>query len=334
MSCLKSLTHTAADLRFKFRYVSGGQVIGLFSQNGTATVQGLILGEDSLSYHEIVDTTVRDDRLLLVISPGRKWSKKLAKVLIDGKGVAIEVYKVEAADLERHINRNCSRWRAEANRQRLINIGKGDLFYFQVCPECRAIIDLSELDQSLYIYCRFCETVFTQKREIITKGEVYRICNECGMFDRVRGYTEFYFYFLLIAYGFSMKRRHVCDNCADAIFRKTLLLNLIFILGVPSSIYLKLKSLAGREPYLRELAKANALARKGRYMDAVPIFTRLQSKYPKHPGLLMNEGMGYLIGKNYDIAFGKFKQALMACSNYLPVLRLMHRIQNASSQVR
>jgi tetratricopeptide (TPR) repeat protein len=154
------------------------------------------------------------------------------------------------------------------------------------------------------------------------------------MFDRVRGYTEFYFYFLLVAYGFSMKRRFVCDNCADSIFRKTLLRNLIFLLGVPSSIYLKLKSITGREPFLRELAKANTLARKGRYKEAAPIFAKLQSKYPEHPGLLLDEGMGYLMGKNYSGAVGQFNRALMSCNNYLPALRLMQQIQNPSNQAR
>ena len=322
------------DLNFKFRFVSGGHPLGLFSLAGKATSQELILGEEFLRYDEILDTSVRDDRILLVLSPRKKWGKKLSKALINGNGIAIEVYKVEAVNLERHINRVCSQRKTELNRQRLIAAGKGDLFRFAVCPECQAIIDLSELGISRYTYCRFCETVFTEKQEIITKGTVYRICTECGMFDRVRGYTEFYFYFLVIAYGFSMKRRHVCDNCADSIFRKTLLLNLIFILGVPSSIYLKLKSLSGREPLLRELAKANALARKGRFKEAAPIFKRLQSKYPDHPGLLLDEGLGYLQGKNYNSAFEQFKRALSACNNYLPVLQLIQRIQNSSQKVR
>jgi tetratricopeptide (TPR) repeat protein len=325
---------SAADKSFKFRYVIGGQPSGFLSQAGKATGQELLLGEESLSYDEIVDTTVRDDRLLLAISPKGNLGKKLSKAMINGNLVAREVYKVEALNLERHIDRICSRRKAETNRQRLIDAGKGELFRFAVCPECHAIIDLSELGESRYTYCRFCETIFTRSKEISTKGSVYRICNECGMFDRVRGYTEFYFYFLLVAYGFSMKRRYVCDNCADSIFRKTLLLNLIFLLGVPSSIYLKLKSLTGREPFLRELAKANALARKGRYKEAAPIFTKLQSKYPEHPGLLLDEGMGYLAGKNYSSAVAQFKRALMSCNNYLPVLQLMQRIQNSSHQAR
>ena len=129
-----------------------------------------------------------------------------------------------------------------------------------------------------------------------------------------------------------MKRRFVCDNCADKIFRKTLLLNLIFLLGIPSSIYLKIKSLTGRDPFLSDLAKANALARKGRYQEAAPIFTKLKSKYPEHPGLLLDEGMGCLAGKNYSNAVGYFKSALISCNNYLPALQVLQRIQNASHQ--
>lgn len=325
---------SGADKSFKFRYVIGGRSSGLLSQAGKATGQELILGEESLSYDEIVDTTVRDDRLILAIAPKRSLGKKLSKAVINRNLIAIEVYKIEAVNLERHIDRVCSHRKAEANRQRLIEAGKGGLFRFVICPECHAIIDLSELDESRYTYCRFCETIFTGSKEISTKGSVYRICNECGMFDRVRGYTEFYFYFLLVAYGFSMKRRFVCDNCADAIFRKTLLRNLIFLLGVPSSIYLKIKSITGREPFLKELAKANALARKGLHKEAAPIFTKLQSKYPEHPGLLLDEGMGYLVGKNYTVAVGQFRRALMSCNNYIPALRLMQQIQNSSNRPR
>jgi len=324
---------SGSDLIFKFRYVQGGQAKGLWGKNGAATGRKLVFGEDSLAYDEILDSTVRDNRLVLAIKPNRPLGKNLSKALIDGSIVAIEVQKIEAADLERHIDRVSSRSRAEENRQRLIDAGKGPLFLCAACPECQAIIDLSEMIRSKYIYCRFCETVFTQEHKIVTRGTQYRICNECGMFDRVRGYTEFYFYFLLVAYGFSMKRRHVCDNCANGIFRKTLLLNLIFLLGVPSSIYLKVKSLVGRDPNLKQLAKANALASKGKCAQATPIFRSMHKKYSNHPGLLMDEGMGYLFGKNLNQAMEQFEQAIDACSNYLPVLQLVHRIQNPPQNV-
>jgi hypothetical protein len=150
------------------------------------------------------------------------------------------------------------------------------------------------------------------------------------MFDRVRGYTEFYFYFLIVAYGYSLKVRHVCDSCAHALFKKTFFANLLFVFGVPSSIYLKLKSLTGRAPHFKELAKANSLARKGRYRQASAIYySRLYEKIPEHPGLLMNEGLGHLVGDDVDGARACFQRAQKACSNYLPVLRLISRMENA-----
>lgn len=319
-----------ADFSFKFRYVRNGQATGLISQKGVASGHQVVLGQESLSYDGIVSTIVRDNRLLLSVSPTAQLGKKLSKALVDETVIPIELNnKTAAEDLGRYIDRVCSRRKAEANKQRLFRAGKGDLFRFAVCPECKAIIDLSELDKTHYIYCCFCETVFAQDQEVITQGTIYRICDECGMFDRVRGYTEFYFYFLLVVYGFSINRRHVCDNCADSIFRKTFFLNLLFLLGIPSSIYLKIKSLAGRDPFFKELAKANSLARKGRSAEAAPIFGRLHSRYPEHPGLLVDEGVGYLVGNDAENALERLRRALKACSNYLPAHQLMDRAWDA-----
>lgn len=318
------------ELSFKFKYVRDGQATGLVSQKGVANDRELILGEESLSYDTIVDTTVRDKRLVLVLSSGVQLGKKLSEALIDGSAVVLEVYKNKAAELEKHIDRICSQREVEKNRKRLMAEGKEDLFQTETCPECQAIIDLSELDKTQYIYCRFCETVFTREQQVITKGSVYRVCDECDMFDRVRGYTEFYFYFLLIVYSFSYKKRYVCDNCANKIFLKTFFTNLIFILGIPSSIYLKVKSLQGRDLYLRNLAKANSLSQKGRYQEASEMYNQLHVRYPEHPGLLMNEGLGHIMGNDPEGGFHCLERSMKACSNYLPALQLMYKIQNTS----
>jgi tetratricopeptide (TPR) repeat protein len=185
-----------------------------------------------------------------------------------------------------------------------------------------------------YVYCRYCETVFAAKKgkEIITRGSTYHECDECGMFGRIRGYTEFYFYFLLVAYGFSYKERYLCDSCAHRMFVKTLLTNLIFILGVPSSIYAKLKSLTGREAGLKKLGRASALSRAGKYQQAAPIYQQIYQKHPEHPGLRMNEGIGHLRGNDVQGAMRCFEQSLKACGNYLPVIRLIRQMQQAPSR--
>jgi len=321
------------EITFKFQYIyKGGVTIGP-TKKGKATEQELILGKDILTYDHILDTTVRDNRLILAISTKAQVGKELSKALIDGSAVGIEVYGVKALELEKFIDRICSARETEKNRRRLVRKGKGKLFRTSSCPECSATIDLSELDKTRYVYCRFCETIFVEKQYIATRGSVYRVCDECSMFDRVRGYWEFYFYFFVLFMGSSSKRRYVCDNCAGVIFYKTFFLNLLFVLGVPASIYLKIKSLTGRDPYLRRLAKANALAKKGRYLEASPIYDELRSEYPEHPGLLMDEGLGHMLGGDTEGAVACFEQSLKACSNYIPVVRLAKEISEAFEKV-
>lgn len=316
----------AADgLHFKFRFVRDGQARGLFAKKGTATDSELALGNEILSYSDIVDTATRDNRLILTVSTAARLSEKLTKALVKGSVIAIEVRRANALELERHIDRARSILEAEKHRQRLAATGRDSLFRTITCPECESLVDLSELDETPYVYCPFCDTIFTDELQTLTPGITYRVCDECGLYGRIRGYTEFYFYFLLVVYGFSYKRRHVCDNCANTIFRRTLLLNLIFLIGIIPSILVKTRSLIGRDPALKELPKANALARKGHFEEAAFIYDRLYEAYPEHPGLLMNEGVSHLLGDDAEGASDYFRRALRACSNYLPVLDLMQR---------
>jgi len=151
------------------------------------------------------------------------------------------------------------------------------------------------------------------------------------MYDRVRGYTVFHFYFLLVVYGWSMKRRFVCDTCATSIAQRALLTNLIFILGVPSAIYMWIKAGSGRDPYFQDLAKANKFARKGNYQEADVIYDQLFSLYPDHPGLLMNKGLGHLHGKDSSGGINLLTRALKVCSNYVPAFQIVQRIHQAAS---
>lgn len=320
-------------LQFKFQFVRDGKVQSMFSKKGSADENGLILGKSSLQYDQVIDTTTRDNRLIIVLAPNTQIDADLGKSLATENTIVLEIYKIEPIELERYIDRQCTVREVEKNKQRLAAEGKSNLFRTQTCQECNSIIDLSELDKSIYTYCRFCETVLKSEGEKATSGASYRVCDECNLFDRVRGYTEFYFYFLLVIYGYSYKRRHICDNCVDKIFWKMLLLNFIFIIGIPPAIYMKIKSLSGRDPYLKKLAKANSLAKKGKFREASAIYLELNNKYPDHPGLLMNQGLAHLYANDVDGAIHAFNSSAKSCSNYLPVFRLINRLQNmAQSQ--
>ena len=127
-----------------------------------------------------------------------------------------------------------------------------------------------------------------------------------------------------------MKRHFVCDACALKLAQRALLVNLLFLLGVPSAIYMWIKSQSGREPYFQDLAKANKLALKGKYQEADEIYDRLFALYPEHPGLLMNKGLGHLHGKDGNGGMGYLGRSLRACANYIPSMQLIHQIQQAS----
>ena len=326
------MSNTNSEISFKFRYVKNNNVQSLFAQKGIANEQEILLGKERLIYDDIADSTTRDNRLILAISPTASLSQKVSKNLVNESALVLEVHNAKALNLERFIDRISSKKEVELKRQQLRESGQEHLFYSTICPECSATIDLSSLSRSSYIYCRFCETVFREKQSAITKGEKYRICDECQMFDRIRAYTEFYFYFLLIVYGFSYKRRYLCDNCANTVFWKTLLLNLIFLLGIPSSIWIKIKSMIGRDQQLKELAKANALSKKGNYQQAVAIYNRLYQGYPEHPGLLMDQGLGHLFGNDSSGALTYFQRSLKSCSNYYPTQQLIQKLSAASQE--
>ena len=146
------------------------------------------------------------------------------------------------------------------------------------------------------------------------------------MFAKIKVYTEFYFYFLLVVYGFSMRKVYLCSNCASSLFKKVLLWNFIFILGVPSAIWMKIKSLTGRDENEAELDRANYLAGKGRLTEAEAIYSKLYTHYGEHPGIIMNEGMANFAAGNQDKAKECFKRALKSCSNYTPVMALISGI--------
>ena len=215
-----------AQILFKFRFVENGNVAQIFSQKAIATQEEIILGINStLFYENITDTLVRDKRLIIASTSPVSSNSQTFSELASNYVYTLEVYNVNPGDLKKHIDQISSRKRTEQRKVFLQEVGEAHLFRSVTCPECQSTIDLSDFQRTSYIYCRFCQSIFKENQPAMTKGDKYCVCDECQMFNRVQYYTEFYFYFLLIVYGFYSKRRLVCDNCADSIFWKNFWLN-------------------------------------------------------------------------------------------------------------
>jgi predicted Zn-dependent protease len=94
------------------------------------------------------------------------------------------------------------------------------------------------------------------------------------------------------------------------------------------------KALSGHEPEMKDLPRANALARKGKAREAEAIYMRLLQRLPEHPGLLVNQGMGYLQAGDGQQGVESLNRSLRACSNYQPARRLLLRLQQMAEAPR
>ncbi len=313
-------------LPFKFQFMAKERALGLFAQKGSAQQDSLVLQDERIPYQALQSAVSRDDLLILGLSPSAQLSDKLRKNLVGNQFLVLKTSGAKPIQIKRPINLYLSATQAEAHRQSLARAGRENQYQTVNCPHCGSTVDLSERDATAYLYCQYCDSIFRRNSEMVSDGDSYGICDECHLFGRLQGRTLFYFYFLVVVYGYSVRRRFVCDTCAIRLAKRALLINLIFLLGVPSAIYLWVKAASGHAPDWGELTKANDLARQGKYAQADEIYQRLLSHYPDHPGLLFNQGFGHLQGKDMLGAQNFLGRSLRACNTYLPAEQLLHAL--------
>ena len=297
---------------FKYRPVTAGRAAGFTTKKGMLFEERLVLDKESMAIEEITSTTVRDSRLFVVRGQ---------------ESLVIEVYGIKALRLEKLIDRLASQREVERVKRELEARGESNKFRAITCPCCGAAINLSGYSRTRYAYCRFCESILdADGRNVVTSGILYKHCDECQSFDRIKAYTEFYFYFLLVVYGFRYQRRFICGRCANRLFVKTFLINLLFLLGIVPAIAIKIKSHIGRDERFRGLPKANALALRGRHQEADMLYANILRAHDEHPGILLNQAMGHLRGGDVPGAVSQMERSLAACSNYEPTVRTLSKL--------
>lgn len=321
-----------AGRQFRFNFVVNGQAeISWRGLPGELTDDELVLGEHRLPLGAVADTAARDERLVVALLPDAPLSGPLAEKAGADRVLVLHLFGIKEIELKRAVDRSVSSAAVARHRADLEAAGRLSEFRAFTCPCCAAVVDLTGVPATHHAYCPHCGTVATDEGKLVTDGAVYRLCDECSFFGRVQGYTEFYFYFLLVVYGWRMNRRHLCDSCARSLMLKALGMNLIFVLGVPTALWGLWKSYRGRAPFLADLPDANRLARAGRHAEADVIYRRHTTGAAPHPGVAMNQGLGHLIGKDPSGAVEAFRQSLESCGNYVPTLRLLARLQAASA---
>lgn len=324
------------DLKFQFRYVKNGQAAGFGTGSGIATANGLMLGKEELPFDAIGDTIRRGTRLVLRIDP-TNLHEKIIKYQSQGI-LVLEIGKPGAEKVRQLINSRVSRRRADETRRRITHMDSAAELRLETCGHCDAIIDASGKPKTKFIYCPYCENILAPDnatRQLVpaisAPGAELRVCDSCGYFGRIKGYTEFYFYFLLVVYGYRYKRIHVCDSCVDKIFWKNFLINAVFLLGLGPALWLKFSAGRGRTAEWKALAKGNSLATKNRLQEALPHYNEALQLHPDYPGFLLAEGVAYAQNRDVNGARTHAKRALDACSNYEPALGFLEHLDQAGS---
>jgi len=211
---------------------------------------------------------------------------------------------------------------AKQHREDLQKRGLGHTYRDAVCPECSATVILSDMPESPQLYCQFCDTLVTTDptAEPIAKESEFKICEECGMYSRPRKFTIFYFYFLLVIYGWWSDTTWRCPACMRGEAWKMLFGNLIFLLGVPVAITQLIRSYGGDKVLgkFKGLDTGNLKARKGNVNGALQHYETIMERVPYAAGIKYNLATALLGTGEQEKAAQVYELALDDCSNYAP----------------
>jgi hypothetical protein len=318
-------------VKFRFTFHSWpGEGLQAWTKNGQFDGKTLTLGKLSLSADQIIGTGCKGEYVQFLfldaeVEESAAEKKKAKKKPVDefDQPLAAEVTPPPQPQLVlRQGLIASSRLTAEANKARWKEQGHPEVYRDQVCPACDSVNFLSNMPESPQLFCTYCDrlTTISPTAEPPAVERELKICEHCGLFSRPQKFTLFYFYFLLVVYGFYWKERECCRNCLRAPAWRMLLTNLLFILGVPWALSQLLRSyLSGKglKEY-RELDRGNLLASKGRPAGALIEYQKILDRVGHSAGVKYNLGLSLIQQSEDRHAILALEASLLDCSNYSP----------------
>jgi len=237
--------------------------------------------------------------------------------------LTLQITSGSAAKLRELLGRARSAKWAEAHEQEMIKQGQGHTFRKEICPHCDATINLTNMAVTPQVYCEFCHRVgtLTTALESSQAGEKdYGLCDECGMYSQPRKFTMFYFYFLLVVYGWSSNETYRCPACMRGEAWKMLAGNFLFVLGVPFALLQLFRAYGGTDigSLYGGLDKANLLARGKKFENAVEAYQAILKKTPLAAGVKYNIALAFLHNDDTEGASHMLEFVLKDCANYEP----------------
>jgi hypothetical protein len=298
-------------LRVKFRNVdSRGQLQGFLASRGKLDDRGFESKAGRIESSRFVRAEVRAKRVILLVR--------------DERGIVspqvLELYKPKAADFARAFNRIASDTCTLARQAALEAQGRGSELLLRRCSACDGMIDLTNFPETAEVYCPFCDTV-SNAMVPPSEQEKIRVCDSCGYFSMPRTITCFYFYFLLVIYGFHSQQKHMCSPCMRREGWKMLAGNFVFVLGVPVALtqlgraYFGGTALTGT---YRGLEGANVVARTRNPEKAAERYAEIAARLGGSAVASFNAGVAFAEAQRVSEAQLAFEASLRMCANFGP----------------
>lgn len=297
---------------FSFKYLKNGQPQGFRSKKGSFDGQTVTLDDTQFPVAIIQAIETRQNYIFFVLPSESGEHVTLPIILTSGS----------AKQLKMALDRSRSGIWAQLRQEKLNEQGRGDEFRAVNCPHCAAVIDLSGMPQTPQVYCRFCDSLLTDPAYGVGAANEasFCICDQCKMFSAPKKYTLFYFYFLLVVYGWYSKPTWCCPLCFRPQAWKMFLANAPFLVGViPAMVQLSRAygsdKLGGQYAGLH---KANGKALSGNFAAAIQGYQAILERVPHAAGVHYNLGMALLKRNEMDRAAEAFRLSLADCGNYTP----------------
>ncbi len=301
---------------FKFHWLNEqGVATTMFAKKASFDGKMLVLDETTIPVAAILQSVVRDNRLVLVIFTGVE-ENPVTHLLLQPSSIKV------TNDLKARLDIARSDVWAKQHQEELEKKGLGHTYRGEECPVCTATLILTDMPKSPQLYCHFCDSLSTidPLNDPIKNEKDFKICEECGMYSKPQKFTIFYFYFLLVVYGWWSKATWRCPACMRGEAWKMLFGNLIFVLGVPTAIIQLIRAYGSDavSGTFKGLNSGNLKARKGDVVGALKNYRAILDRVPYSAGVKYNLGSALLRQGDQQRAADTFELALEDCSNYAP----------------
>lgn len=300
---------------FKFKPINDqGTPTGFFSKMGSFDGEVLVLDQVEIPAAHMVAVESQDKHIVIVEAEDLENPTSHLFLLTKGS----------EAELKQVLGVARSAAQAARRQEELKREGREHEYREVMCPHCDATNDLTGFPDSPQTKCQFCDTVFFAD-EPVAEEKKYRLCDECARYSKPRQFTIFYFYFLLVVYGWSSRPTWRCPGCMRGEAWKMLAGNLIFVLGVPVAIVQLIRAYGGTDlsSMYKGLDSANVKARKGQLESAVGDYRRILDQHPHSAGIKYNVGLAFVEQNRFDAAITTLEAALADCANYEPAANLL-----------